>query len=229
MARLTIGERTRGAVLLGALVVVSSCAAEQASRRDDDPMRAGDPNAAPSVGALPEMVREPPDMAERMRPALTMVNEILARKLPEPPADRSYESLSAWVDGAVTPWVEQRREAIDDVRFQLQRSEPTVADGVLGAVVVGMLQEDTALELERIPAPAELDSEPQVATMFRDIIRVQARPFVNSALQHYVQCANTGYRATEEFQRFARFCHARHDRLRETYDSDDSEVARSSP
>lgn len=208
----------RLAVLLGIAAPWWGCAGVQPEATREDPRYAGDPDAPPAVAVLPELVREPKQVAERMHTMLAMANEIFAKKLPEPPTDRAYASLSTWVHDVVTPWLETRHDAIDEVRFQASREGSELAEQVINAAVIGLLHEDTALELERIPAPSELDREPEVAAMFRDIIRVQAKPFVGSALREYRYCANTGYRATEELLRFARFCHARHDRLRDAYD-----------
>ncbi len=178
------------------------------------PASPGDPNAAPALSALPDMVREPAGEAERMHPPLALASEILERRLPDPPDDRSYASLSEWVESTIAPWVEQRRDAIDDVRFQMMRDSPAETEQVLCSTVVGLLQEDTALSLERIPAPAELDREPEVAKMFRDIIHLQARPFMEAALREYAACAKLGTDEGAELERWGRFCDVRQKRLR---------------
>jgi hypothetical protein len=92
-------------------------------------------------------------------------------------------------------------------------SEDDAAKQIVAHAVLGLLQEDTAIELSTIPTPMELDSEPEIAKIFRDLINEQATPFVSAAQHEYAECANRSYRAGEPFASLARFCHARFDRL----------------
>ncbi|HEX2677964.1 MAG TPA: hypothetical protein VHM19_15025 [Polyangiales bacterium] len=177
----------------------------------------GDPNAVPSIAALPTLPRAQPDPRERVHAAFTQANELFEQRMPVPPADRSYASLSDWVERDIAPWIEHRRDGIDEVRFELNRELSEPIDTVVRGALVGLLQESTTIELERIPPPSELDQEPDVAAMFRDVIRAQAQPFTNAALHEYRDCANTGYRGDEEQKRWARFCHKRFDRLQATH------------
>ena len=209
----------KGAVVLLMSVVACGCAARAGRAHEaSHPARGGDPDAPAALAVLPEMVREPADENERMHPALALAGEIFERKLPEVPEDRSYASLSQWVESAITPWVEERRDAIDDVRFQMLGRDPSPVEHVLSGAVVGLLQEDTALSLERIPPPSELDREPEIATMFRDIIRAQARPLVGSAVREYRKCEEIGASEGDELERWSHFCHARMLRLRAATD-----------
>jgi hypothetical protein len=167
------------------------------------------------LAVLPTMLAKPKGMAERTHGGFTMANTLFETKCPVAPVDRSYKSLSAWVQAEVAPWVEKRRDGVDDTRFQFAQSKPqTPSDQVVSAAVVGLLQEDTALTLQTIPQPAELDAEPEIAEMYRDVIRSQANPLLGAALTAYRDCANIGYREGGELERWAKFCHARYDRLR---------------
>ncbi len=147
-----------------------------------------------------------------------MAMQVFRETLPQPPVDRSNVNLQSWVDKVVTPWLEKRRDGVDETRYQFG-AEPSVSasEAVVAHAVLGLLQEDTALELAHIPPPAELDKEPEVAEMFTVLIRNQAHPFVASALKEFRLCAKTSDDEGSELRRWAAFCHARFDRLRDAY------------
>jgi hypothetical protein len=134
--------------------------------------------------------------------------------LPEPPSDRSYQRLQTWIDQDVVPWVSARRESVDETRFEFGLEHGASTDErIVATAVLGLLQEDTALTLANIPSPAELDSEPEVAQMFRDLVRTQSQPFQSAALSEYHDCATRAYEQGQELRRWALFCHGRFDHL----------------
>jgi hypothetical protein len=189
---------------------------------------------------LPEPLPIATDSVHR---ALTQASEVLSTRFPPIPNDRSHASLSAWVESDVAQWIERRREGVEDTRylFGLPASAKTtveheagdqaagdaaavahqgghqdIADGqvVVAHAVLGLLHEDTALQLEQIPPPSELDQEPEIAEMFREIIRAQMAPFISAALRDYSECANMAYAGDDELEAMGQLCHARHDRLK---------------
>jgi hypothetical protein len=204
--------------LMAFLPLLAASIACHASPRAQTPTPAalaGDVQAEPSLAVLPEMLRVPPGMNERTHTAFTMASALFAAPCPVAPSDRSYAVLSAWVESAVTQWVERRRDGILETNSTFAHNTPqTASDAVVSSAVSGLLQEDTALALQNIPRPAELDSEPDIAVMFRDVVRAQARPFVGAALEAYRKCADAGEGGSDELGRWALFCRARFERLR---------------
>lgn len=174
----------------------------------------GEAEAPPALSALPDPVRGEPMDSERMHQGFTMARQVFAGLMPEPPADRSYTSLQAWVEQQVAPWVEKRRDGVDDTRFQFALTASShPADVVVAHAVLALLHEDTAAELSNIPSPAELANEPEVSEMFRELVSGQALPFVSAARDEYRLCANAGYQEGADLRRWAEFCKARFDRL----------------
>src|SRR5262249_13134803 len=92
-------------------------------------------------------------------------------------------------------------------------SDPEPATRVIVSAVIGLLQEDTAYQLSLIPQPQELDNEPEISAMFRELVKGQADPFQNAALTEYSQCAQAGTEQGGPQLRFAKFGKQRHDRL----------------
>ena len=204
---------------LGCLLLLSACGASQP--RPAQPIAApalepGDPDAPPSLRALPELAEGASGNTARTHQGLLLARQALDAALPEPPVDHSYAALHGWVDTTVVAWLDRRREQTEATRERfLLEGEPSSGEAIVSHAVLGLLQEDTAHSLARIPAPSELDSEPEIADMYRDIVRAQADSFVSTALLEWKACAEGAYRGPADMQAWAEFCHARFDRLKE--------------
>ncbi|HEX7479435.1 MAG TPA: hypothetical protein VF331_16650 [Polyangiales bacterium] len=210
---LTSNPLARVPLILCVMLIGCATTAPRAAR-PSAAVGSGQPLAPPSLAALPELPRTAPTNAQRMHQALTLAQQVFAAQLPAAPDDRSCASLQAWVEQQVAPWVEKRRDAVADTRFQFGPAEAQqAADVVVERAVLGLLQEDTALELAGIPSPSELDEEPEIAAMFRDLIRGQAQPFVSSARDEYRHCVETGQHGADDLRRFGDFCRTRLSRL----------------
>jgi hypothetical protein len=173
----------------------------------------GDSDGPPAFAALPDLGTS--QQSPRMQQGFSLARQVLANGLPTPPDDRQYRQLQAWIDGTVAPWIAQRRDGVDETRFQFALDDGAASPEVAVARgVLGLMHENTALELSHIPSPAELDSEPEIAEMFHELVATQAKPFVNAAMGEYRKCAELAAAEGGELTRWARFCAARHEHLR---------------
>jgi hypothetical protein len=130
------------------------------------------------------------------------------------PADHRYQVLKFWIDSQVAPWVAARRDSVDEARFEFGlEHDVSIDERVVANAVLGLLQEDTAVSLTQIPAPTELDNEPEVAEIFRDLVQTQVQPFRNAALTQYRDCAKSAYEEGRDLRRWAVFCQGREGRL----------------
>jgi len=202
--------------LLGACATASS---EVAASKHA--LGSGDVEAPPSYAALPEIDQR--QRTPRVLQGLSVARQVLAQRLPEPPDDRRHSTLSAWIGDTVIPWIDKRREGAEEVRFQFgltssgefaaDSGEATIARGLLGLV-----DEDTAEELMRIPLPSELDTEPEIAGIFHELVDTQAKPFRNAALNEYQRCDELARARIGQGDRsgvqWEEFCRARFARLR---------------
>ena len=198
-----------------ALVCVAGCAAQSAAPAEQSvEYSGGDADAPPNLAALPDLPNGASGDTPRTHQGLLIARQTLDAALPEPPGDRSYASLQHWVETDVVAWIAKRRSQTRATRDRfLLEGEPSDSELVVSHAVVGLIDEDTALALARLPAPSELDSEPEIAAMYRDVVRAQAAGFSTSAVMEFRDCANTAYRGPEDMRAWARFCHARFDRL----------------
>jgi len=203
---------------LGLLASLSACATAQPQgdrvAGADRALYAGDPSAPPAFAALPDI--ESRQQSSRIIEGLSLARHVLATKLPTPPDDRRYQSLQSWIDQTVAPWIRARRDSVDEARFQFGIDAGAAADEtVIGRGVLGLLEENTALELSQIPSPTELDTEPEIAEIFRELVTTQAKPFRNAAVSEYRLCSELGQAKGGELSRWAEFCRSRFERLRQ--------------
>lgn len=180
------------------------------------PPAPGDAEAAPSLAVLPELVEIEGKDRGRVRQGMLVAQNAFDRVMPDPPRDRSYVSLQAWIDGPVLVWLKQRRLAVVESRylFGVGRDAPQ-GDQAVGEAVAGLLQEDTALALQTIPVPSELGREPEIRDMFVEIVQKQTHPLLSAALVSFRECSDLAYTGPEQTMHFAYFCDARFRRLRE--------------
>jgi hypothetical protein len=174
----------------------------------------GNPSAPPTLAALPDL----PAAAEteRTHQGILVARQALDAPLPEPPGDRSFASLQHWANTEVASWVAQRQSQMENARARLLlEGAPSVDERIVSHAVLALLHENTARELEDIPAPKELDSEQEIARMYRDLMQQQANTFSATALLDLRECANLAYGGTEDMRGFAGYCHTRFDRLQD--------------
>jgi hypothetical protein len=188
-----------------------SPAVENAERPTLD---SGEPGAPPAMAVLPELPPGATVDSARTHHGLLAARETLERTMPTLPADRSYLSLQRWVDDELVSWLERRRDQTDVTRSQFTRAgEGSDSERAVQHAALGLIHEDTALSLGRIPAPAELDREPEFASMYDEIVRARVDMFLQTALVEFRDCANDAYRAPKDMRGWASFCHARFKRL----------------
>jgi hypothetical protein len=203
----------RWAAALAALAVAACASSTPEVEVQRAALRAGDPAGPPAFAALPDVPAG--DQTPRTEQGLSLAREVFANVLPQAPSDRRYSTLKAWIDQTVVAWIAARREGVDETRFQFAVDEGASAtEQVIARGVLALLQESTALELTHIPSPSELDTEPEIAEIFRDLVTTQAEPFRRAAIADFHQCAKLAAAEGGELRAWAHFCSARFHKLR---------------
>jgi hypothetical protein len=199
------------ASLLISIVVTAACGGGVPMRAG--PLDPGDSDNDPSMECLPD-----PDVTEeaftrRMRFGWTLAEESFLVPPPEAPHDQTAQNLELWSDEVLAPWLERKTHTVEAARRELDHAaEENHRQRIIGGAIVGLMYEDVARALRAIPAPEELESEPEIRDIFHQILRGQARPFLEHSRRAYNACAQNAIQP-ESMRHWSRFCAARQDRL----------------
>jgi hypothetical protein len=206
----------RSALLALVAICGLHCAIDGAAPPNSAPRAraAGDPDAPPTLTALPELSARAPANSERTHQGILLARQALDADLPAPPADRSFAALQSWADDQVSSWVVKRRDQIEAARARMFDGHASPAEQILGHAVLALLHEDTARTLSSIPAPKELDDEREISAMYYDLVSGQADAFVTSALIELRDCVELAHQGPAEMHAYDDYCHARFERLR---------------
>lgn len=203
--------------LLPSLCVLSlaACAGSEPVPSGAEELSLGDPTGPPTLRVLPSIAHRSSGQTDRTLQGMLVARQGFDARLPQTPADQSYANLQRWVDTDVVAWVGSRSENMDSASYEFGLpSDGSDGERIVGFAVIGLLHEDTARELSTIPAPSELDSEPEIAVMYREVIAAHARPFLSAALVRFRDCANLAHGGPEDMRHWAGFCDARFQRLK---------------
>lgn len=218
------GRGRETSIALMAVLVLASCGSSMRS----GPLYAGRAESEPTMECLPD-----PDVTDATFTLHMQRGRELAQasfELPDPevPADHSAASLTAWSDGPLRAWLEQKTHAVEAAREELDAAaDEDHRQRIVGGALVGLMYEDVARVLRAVPSPEDLASEPEILAAFHHVIEGQARPYVETARRAYHACALNA-RRPETMTHWASFCRRREDRLPEgatqTVEDDTTEV-----
>jgi hypothetical protein len=208
--------------------IVLTLAACGPSTTRPGPLYVGRADAEPAMECMPD-----PDVTDEtftlhMRRGRELAQASFEVPDPEVPADHTAAALTAWSDGALRVWLENKTHAVDAAREELDlAAEEDHRQRIVGGALVGLMFEDIARVLRAVPSPDDLAQEPEILEAFHHVIEGQARPYLETARQAYHACALNA-RRPETMAHWARFCRRRMDRLPDGpvsgVDSDTTEV-----
>lgn len=177
------------------------------------PLDPGQVESEPRMECLPDPDIQDEVMTRRMRFAWTLAAESFLVPPPDPPRHRTAQNLTTWSDEVLRPWLERKSHTIEAARRELdEAAEESHRQRIMGGAIVGLMYEDVARILRSIPSPSELESEPEIREIFRDVLRSHARPFLEHARRAYSACAQNAIRPLG-MRHWSRFCAGRGDRL----------------
>lgn len=199
----------RRALLLAACM---GCGASTGATEQTAADRAGEPEAAPSMECVPVAASDVATEHMQFAWLLSEQSFELADPVP-PPGDSDTQTVQEWTGGPLRQWLEQKNELVEAARAELNlAAEEGQAQRVMAGGLVGLMYEDVARVLLRVPMPQELRDEPEIATVFQDVIDAQARPYLGYAHRAYDACAQNA-RQDEGYSHWGHWCAARESRL----------------
>jgi hypothetical protein len=160
---------------------------------------------------LPDAERQ--SFSERMRFAWLLATESFELDAPTPPESPSVAELQRWTDGELEAWLRQKNEMVEAARKELDdAAEESHSQRILAGALVGLMYEDVARVLLRVPVPDELERDPEIAQVYREIVEFQAKPYLQHARRAYRACSLNAVRP-ESMRAWSDFCGERRNHL----------------
>lgn len=201
-------------LVFGASILAVGCGGSGANQRSD--VFLGRTDGTASMRCLPETDVPTSELTVHAQRGLELAEASFTYEPPPAPASRAARDLTAWSDGPLRTWLAQKTHAIDLARRELDlAADENHRQRILGGAVVGLMYEDVARFLRSVPAPVDLDSEPEILAIYGNLIRSQARPFLELSRAAYRACSLNADRPPG-MRHFATFCRERLDGLPES-------------
>lgn len=186
---------------------------------------AGDASGQASIEALPSLDVADSELSDQMRMARMLSAESLELPAPPVPTDKSAASLTSWSDHQLKAWLGAKQQRAEVARIELDRAAlENQRQRIVAGALVGLVFEDVARSLLILPIPSELANEPEIATIFHELMVSQAEPYLIHARRAYAACAGNAA-GLSTMSHWSGFCSAREEALPETIEASGDQVA----
>lgn len=198
-----------GKAFVTRLLFLAACGGPQVDAGGEAP-EPGDSYAEPSMTALPSLPVHGEELTEHMRFGWTLAEESFQHEMPPAPPSGETIDFQRWADGPLRRWLERKTRTVEAARRELdQAAAESHLQRIVAGAVVGLMYQDVARALRDIPVPAEIQTEPEIAQVFREILEAQAAPFLEHARRAYRACMLNARSEPETMAHWGRFCEAR--------------------
>jgi hypothetical protein len=173
----------------------------------------GDAHGSPRVEALPSLDVAESNLTAEMRMARLLSAECLNLEPPRRPTSTTNQSIEQWSDAELKTWMQHKHASAEAARKELDKAAvQSQRQRIVAGAMVGLVYEDVARNLLALPTPSELISEPEIASMYVDLLRSQATPYLVQARAAYTACAGNAEQVTE-LHHWSSFCLSREEAL----------------
>lgn len=161
-----------------------------ASQANKGPQFAGDARGDATMEVLPSLDVVDDALTPEMRMARMLSADCLELTPPSAPTDHSAAQLTEWSDHQLKSWLMEKQRRAAAARQELDRAAvQNHRQRILAGALVGLVFEDVARDLLELPAPSELEDEPEVSKIYREVVMSQASPYLVHARLAYEACA----------------------------------------
>ena len=203
----------RSALAFLALVALSFAACARPLPLRDGPLDPGRVECAPAMECLPDPDLEEDAFTEHMRFGWTLAAESFLVPPPEAPSEHAALDLQVWSEGPLREWLARKTHTVEAARRELdQAAEENHRQRIMGGAIVGLMYEDVSRVLRAVPMPDELETEPEIQDIYRDVLEGQASPFTEVARAAYGACAQNATRPAT-MRHWSHFCAGREAQL----------------
>jgi hypothetical protein len=173
--------------------------------------------------ALPSIDVSDGQLSAQMKRARLLTAESLSLRVPIA-LDTHASALAHWSDSELKGWLREKHARAEAARKELDRAAVVShRERIVAGALVGLVYEDMARALMSVPAPSELDDEPDVRKVFEDVLHAQAAPYLVHARLAYQACAANAH-GLEPMGHWSSFCDGRRAELPEDAQQDGTTV-----
>lgn len=200
--------------LVLALLVTQGCGSGSAETRSDRPRHPGSTAGDPSLTALPDPDVEHEQLSARLREGMELADDAMSLPMPAAPAGATSAEMEVWTSEQLQPWIGRKTHAIDEaVEVLVAAAYDGEREQIVAEATIALLYEDLARELRTIPTPRDLQSDPEIAQVYREVVEHYARPYAGRAHLAYRNCIRDTRTGPRGMRHWAAFCDGRRENL----------------
>jgi len=170
--------------------------------------------------ALPEPDVPRTKFSRALTEAMLLAEECIEIHLPTPPKERDADTLEKWSNTVLQEWIRHKSTAMLQAQDLLDKAAyVSHRELIIAGAVMGLINEDAASELLKLPLPAEVEKNPGDAELYTEVRLDQTEPYVRKAERAYFACAENADAGPDSMRHWQDFCRKRRDRLRREYAS----------
>lgn len=147
------------------------------------PLRTTTPVPVPQ----PAVARE--ELGEGLQVVWTSIEETVAIRPPEPPAETSVDAANAWARGPFAGWIGRRASATRDAIAASEAVPETPPfERALAAALIAYALEDFVADVRGAPVPESIATDPELLRIYVGELSDTVRPLAIEAVTYYAYC-----------------------------------------
>lgn len=149
----------------------------------------------------------------------SLVEDAVAVRPPEPPAEASEEAIAEWAKDTLLAWLKERTDAM---RRAFSRGDwvklLSPPQRAMAAGLYAYAYEDTAAALYAAPIPESVAQDEELLQVYVQALRTLLDPMARHAMYGYLRCKDDILKAQAvDWIPWAEFCDARGAEVRDTF------------
>ncbi|RLB56051.1 MAG: hypothetical protein DRJ42_04410 [Deltaproteobacteria bacterium] len=202
------------ALALALLTACGGALGSEAGGGEVEEVDEGDAMAPPTPLTLPSLDVDRDSLSEGMLFGWELAEESFDFDRPPAPPSGATDDYQAWADEELATWIERKTTTVSAARGELdQAAEESLRQRIIAGALVGLMYESIGRALRSLPVPATIQTDREIAEVFRSILVSQARPYFGFATRAYDACRQNALGGPAGMRHWSDYCAARKDYL----------------
>lgn len=150
---------------------------------EEHPLRTTIPVPVPQPAVPREALSEP------LQRFWAQIEETVAIRPPDGPAEATTDAVQAWADGPFAEWIARRRDAMREAAAIGEEvpADPPYERGI-AAALLGYALEDFVFDVRSAPIPRDIAEDPELLAIYAGSLDEALRPLAQEAAEGYAWC-----------------------------------------